>query len=374
MDKLFCKISILKLQFMVAITILVSMFTSLAYSCPETVTLYIGKTDTEAQAQTYESRNVAEGDSVWFYAVVDSFTNSNLYRIQFQFDYDGNGSWDGTPEYLYSNTPTSSSDTAYLKKLSAEATCDFAGAKNPKVRVILVDGSDVETATAATDTCTLNVSGVDITDYPEKILAYINGYTSPTESATASGYPSGGTYSWTENTSETKMEFTSGETNDTVSFKGLWYGDVELTCEYTYGGIIASTSETVTVCRISTNTAYRGDYSASDSYHFTNYYHSFSDQDGSRVDKVGVPCQEFITWISGEPVGTTSDGTTANYSGEGSWASGVGVMDVLGCPAITPDTRHDQFLKAGGWGTSPEYYLDLEPSGISSPSLTKTAH
>jgi len=212
---------------------------------------------------------------------------------------------------------------------------------------------------AATLTVDVVVVRLDITTAPATLLAYINEYagTQPTGTATAVGEPSGGSYSWSWIGEGGSIEFVSGQNSDTTEIMGTWYGDVTLKVTYTFDGMAADVSVSIKVQRISSTTCAAGVLHESDPDRYTRYfYHKLFDQDGDFIDVTGVPGKEFVYDMGGNLVESTTT-VTANQPKDGHWEGGICLKDCLSYPTSAGKNQRNQFLKAGGWATTPWYYL-----------------
>lgn len=216
------------------------------------------------------------------------------------------------------------------------------------------------------DSVDVTVFEVEITEASERVLVYTGSEVGnePTETATAVGTPSGGTYSWsrTKNGSG-DIEFVSGQTSSTVTIRGTapsWpVDDVELNVTYTKGGFSCESAVSLTVRKMSSTTYHAGNLQQTSSRSTRYYYHKVKDQFNEVINQTGIPCDETVTKIYGEDVGKTAPGVTAYHSSDGVWTGGIAVKDTLSCLNNIDNTKYDQQLTAGEWGTSPDYYIWL---------------
>jgi len=221
------------------------------------------------------------------------------------------------------------------------------------------------------DTITVTAVEVEITYVPIYTCFAYYGQDAPSCLAVAQGNPSGGTYTWSFTSAGGNINFLGGQNSDTLSFRGTSPGNVTLKITYTKGGVQFYDTETVKVRRMSTTDSHRGDLTLALNYYKVKYYHRLKDQYGEYIDVLGIPCEENLTVIYGE-TGEEGAGNTDYYGSDGAWNGGICVRDYLKYPSNTEDSKVDQTLKAGGWTTSPYYFIWFDTAG--DYILWKTTH
>ena len=145
-------------------------------------------------------------------------------------------------------------------------------------------------------------------------------------------------------------------------------GDVELKVKYTLDGVFCyATSTNLTVRRMEHTTSYAGvltPLGEGPARYRRYYYHPIFDQFEVFIDEVDIPCDEIVIWKRGEKGWTkTGPAPSADHPSDGAYLGWAAVKDRLECSATRTWSEYHQQLKAGGWPTSPNYYIYLDPIG-----------
>jgi hypothetical protein len=228
------------------------------------------------------------------------------------------------------------------------------------------------------DIITVTVMGVDITSSGNCILMLADGSAWTTD--TALGNPPGGTYEWdafTSGTAHVTLEDWDCPTvkiHPTAASSDPW--DLTLKVTYTYCGNSCSDEKLMTIVTPESTTSTGGilnEYGSGPSRRVRRYYyHGIKDQFSVIIPITGIPCDEELSWVEGmQGWQKTGPGATANYSADGGFPGGIVVRDELECSVTCTYAKYLQLLTVGGGGTSPEYYIILDPTDYSGERLWK---
>jgi len=184
MNNVIAKQPLIKLQILGIIAIITFLFVQSTFGCQvDTVTLYTGTTDTEAESMEIESVDICIGGTAYFYAKC-TVTNPDELDITWVFDYDNGGTTED-----YTTTTTYDSEDLYLEAPADGATSgdyDSIDSKTPSVKCYLIDSSENQVGEAAEDTCDVYVVRVASVG-EDKTVACAN----EEVEFTATPYPSG---------------------------------------------------------------------------------------------------------------------------------------------------------------------------------------
>ena len=225
---------------------------------------------------------------------------------------------------------------------------------------------------------------------PEYLLVYTGNHAAdtPTRNVIARGEPKGGTFDWSCEKSGTGdiefVGFTDGPPSapssiQTAEIKGtqpsLPKKDVKLKVTYELDGKECEDSISLTVRRMKYTSSYAGvltPLGEGPARWRRYYYHPIFDQFDDYIDEAGIPCDEIVTWKKGSKGWQkTGPSPTAYHTQDGSFPGGNVVRDTLECSATRTWAEYHQHLKAGGWDTSPNYYIYLDPIGTPDLKLWK---
>ena len=230
----------------------------------------------------------------------------------------------------------------------------------------------------------ITVVGAEITSSPEYVLVYNGSHSGsePTGIAIARGDPKGGTFSWSYEQSGTGniefVDFVDGSPGTPMSIQSVEIrgiaqsnnkGDVTLKVKYTLSGKECESTETsLTVRKMESTSSYAGIVILVGEGEMTRYrryhYHGIIDQFDELIEKSGIPCDETVEWQKGKKGWLkTGPGATNYYSSDGLFPGGYAVKDTLECPETYAYAEYNQELKAGGWLTTPEYDIIIDPIG-----------
>jgi len=148
-----------------------------------------------------------------------------------------------------------------------------------------------------------------------------------------------------------------------VDIRGTLYShpnqpdDVELKVEYTLGGVTVEDTVDLTVI-VPCFTTSQADPPDQAKEWFGKwvrwYYHRLVDQYNYYINVSGIPVHEDINFVEGDKGfgAITGDGQTHNYG-----RFGISAKDTCSCRIRPAYSKWRQNLTAGGWNTTPNYYI-----------------
>ena len=198
----------------------------------------------------------------------------------------------------------------------------------------------------------------------------------PTNTITATGSPSGGTYSWEEiNESGCGMfEIVSGGSSDTVEIIGarasVAEGDADLRVTYTLDGAEVENTLSWTVSKPDSLIRIHGKYEYTSTWKGQSFYFQVRDEFDNTIEVKGIPCWEKLALMDGVKT-AESYYVTATYDDDEDYEGEIVFKDRLQVGSAAGFSEEHQTFYVGGWAVSPMYVIELD--WTESPGVSRTA-